>query len=43
MHEYSTTEAVVEIKPPIKLNIKRMHVLRQIDGQIMIQTDENEG
>ncbi|CAF3619670.1 unnamed protein product [Rotaria sordida] len=42
-HEYTTTAPLVEIKPPIKLHIKRMHVLRQIDGQIMIQTDENEG
>ena len=37
-HEYSTTEAVVEIKPPIIVNIERMHVLRQLDGQVIIQT-----
>ncbi|CAF3313302.1 unnamed protein product, partial [Rotaria sp. Silwood2] len=43
VHEYPTTEAVVAIKPPLKVNIKRMHVVRQIDGQVMIETPQNEG
>jgi septal ring factor EnvC (AmiA/AmiB activator) len=41
IHEYPTTEAVVEVKPPVKVNIERMHLLRQFDGQILIQTSEN--
>jgi len=39
--EYSTTQAVVEIKPPMKINIECMHLLRQIDGQIVIKKSEN--
>ncbi|UJR30291.1 hypothetical protein I4U23_017829 [Adineta vaga] len=42
-HEISTTDAVVEVKPPMKVNIDRMHVLRQIDGEVMIQTSMNTG
>ncbi|CAF3503531.1 unnamed protein product [Rotaria sp. Silwood1] len=42
VHEYSTTDATEEINPPTKVNIKRLHVIRQIDGQIMIQTSKNE-
>ncbi|CAF3325657.1 unnamed protein product [Rotaria socialis] len=41
--EYSTIEAMAEIKPPVKVTIARMHILRQKDGHIMIQTLENEG
>jgi hypothetical protein len=41
LHEYPTTQAVVETKPPTKINIERLHILRQVDGQVMIQTSEN--
>jgi len=41
VHEYPTTQAVIEAKPPVKINIEHMHLLRQIDGEIMIQTSEN--
>ncbi|CAF0946667.1 unnamed protein product [Adineta steineri] len=40
-HEYATTDAVVEVKPPMKINIESMHVLRQLDGQVMIQTSKD--
>jgi hypothetical protein len=43
LHEYPTTQAVIETKPPMKIYIERMHVLRQIDGQVMIQTLGNKG
>jgi hypothetical protein len=37
VQEHSTTQAVVDIKPPVKVSIECLHVLRQIDGQVVIQ------
>ncbi len=37
LQEHSTTHAVVDIKPPVKVSIECLNVLRQIDGQVIIQ------
>ncbi|CAF0787726.1 unnamed protein product [Adineta steineri] len=36
LQENSTTHAIVEPKPPVKINIEGLHILRQIDGQLII-------
>jgi hypothetical protein len=42
VQEHSTTQAVVDIKPPVKVSIECLHVLRQIDGQVVIQKPNDE-
>ena len=37
LHEVPTTEAVTETKPPMKIHLDQLHVLRQIDGEVLIQ------
>lgn len=41
-NQYQTSESVVDLKPPIKVTLERMHILRQSDGHILIQPSENE-
>ena len=40
LHQHSTTEAFVESKPPLKVNIESMRILRQMNGQIIIRDDQ---
>ncbi len=40
--EYSKKYAIVETKLPMKVIIEDMHILRQIDGQIIIRDDKKQ-
>ncbi|CAF2516182.1 unnamed protein product [Rotaria sp. Silwood2] len=39
--EFSTTQTPIAMKPPIKMIIECMHILRQIDGKIIVRKMNN--
>ncbi|CAF1100558.1 unnamed protein product [Rotaria sordida] len=43
LHELSTAQTVVDIKPPIEVIIECMHILRQMDGKVIVRkTNDND-
>lgn len=38
LHKVATTEAVTEAQPPMKVHLEQLHVLRQIDGEVLIRS-----
>ncbi|CAF4082866.1 unnamed protein product, partial [Rotaria sordida] len=43
LHKLSTAQTVVDIKPPIEVIIECMHILRQMDGKMIVRkTNDND-